>query len=173
MLCPAVAAVRRRGQSCPAAHLGIGVPFGITPSVNFFIPLLWCEEFPSCAVISCVLPTLSSPTLRLQTVPKYHNHRWVMILWKLETAKKQNPCGLGAVLHARIKWLTVAISAIKQFFLFSHVSHSWEGLLCFHFNVYITYISKSITYKAWVTKLLQTKKSISLFLCLNSVLIQM
>ncbi|KAL2301837.1 hypothetical protein Nmel_011237 [Mimus melanotis] len=53
------------------------------------------------------------------------------------------------------------------------MSHSWEGLLCFHFNVYITYISKSITHKTRVTKLLQTKKSLSLCLCLNSVLIQM
>lgn len=82
------------------------------------------------------------------------SHRWVMILWKLETAKKQNPWGLGTVLHACTKWLTVGIRLIKQLFFlfFSHMSHSREGLPCCHFKVYITYISKSMTHKKWVTQ---------------------
>lgn len=121
----AVAAVRI-GQSCPAAHLSIGVSCRNTPWVHFFIALLWCEEVPSHAVISCVLPTLSSPTLggcKLYLL-KDHSHRWVMIVWKLQTAKKPNPRGLGTVLHVCIKGLTVGINAINSFSFFSHMSHS-------------------------------------------------
>lgn len=64
-------------------------------------------------------------------------------------------------------WQWEAMQLNNSFSFFSHMSHSWEGLLCCHFNAYIIYISKRIIHKKCVTKLLQTK-IISLFkLCID------
>lgn len=145
--CPAVAAVRKRGQSCPDSTSGHRSVLQKHPWCSFLHPthLVWGVSFVCCDFCVCCPPW--APMLRGYKLYqlKHPCPRWVVILWKLETAKKQNPCGLRTALHASTKWESMHLN----FFLYSTATWVIPGKVCY--AVILTFTLLTFP-KAWHTK---------------------